>query len=275
MRIRNAALVAACVVPMAGEAQTDYFNTDRGRPLQVQDAIAIERYAFELQAAPLRWSGSNGSAVWSIEPELAYGIAPRTQLGIGIPIVHGDDHEGGGTRTSLGALHVSLLHALNTETLGMPALAISAGYAAPVGAFAPPRGYPSFGLIATRTLSFGRIHLNGDATIGSEVPAADEAWHSPRAVGLHEVSRWSLGAALDRTFPLRSMLIGAELLARQPILEGSSVQWQAGAGVRWQLDPLWALDGGLSRSFGEGGEWSLTFGAARSFGLINFIPLSR
>jgi len=272
--IRNVALVAALAAPVAAGAQTDYFNTDRGRPLHVQDAVAIERFAFELQLAPLRWSGSSGRGVWSLEPELAYGIAPRTQVGIGIPIVNGSDFDGG-TKTSLGALHFSVLHVLNAETLGLPALGISASYAAPVGAFGPPRGYPSFGLLATRTFSLGRIHLNGDATIGSEVPATDEAWDTPRAVGLDEVSRWSIGAAFDRTFPLRSMLLGAEVVARQPILEGSSVQWQAGAGLRWQHDPLWALDAGISRSFGDDGEWSLTFGAARAFGFIKLLPLGR
>ena len=73
MKIRNAALVAALAAPVVAGAQTDYFNTDRGRPLHVQDAAAIERFAFELQVAPLRWSGSNGRGVWSLEPELAYG----------------------------------------------------------------------------------------------------------------------------------------------------------------------------------------------------------
>ena len=274
IRIRKAALVAALAAPAVAGAQTDYFNTDRGRPLHVQDAVAIERFAFELQVAPLRWSGSNGRGVWSLEPELAYGIAPRTQVGIGIPIVNASDFEGG-TQTSLGALHLSVLHALNAETLGLPAIGISASYAAPVGAFGPPRGYPSFGLLATRTISFGRIHLNGDATIGSEVAATDEAWDSPRAIGLAEISKWSVAASIDRTFPLRSVLLGAEVVARQPILEGSDVQWQAGAGLRWQHDPRWALDAGITRSFGDDGEWSLTFGAARAFGFIKLLPLGR
>lgn len=274
MWIRNAALLVALAAPAVSGAQTDYFNTDRGRPLHVQDAIAIERYAFELQVAPLRWSRSSGSGLWSVEPELAYGLMARTQIGIGVPIVHANDFEGG-TRTSLGALHFSVLHALNTETLGLPALAVSAGYAAPVGAFGPPRGYPSFGLLATRTTSLGRVHLNGDFTPGGEIAADDEVLESPRVVGIDELSRWMVGTAIDRTFPLRSVLVGVELLARQPIVEGSDVQWEAAAGVRWQFDPRWSLDAGLGRSFGPGGEWSLTFGAARSFGLIQFMPLGR
>ena len=29
-------------------AQTDYYNTDRGRPVEIEDAYPTERYAFEL-----------------------------------------------------------------------------------------------------------------------------------------------------------------------------------------------------------------------------------
>lgn len=35
-------------------AQTDYYNTDAGRPVQVEDAYATERYAFEMKLAPVR-----------------------------------------------------------------------------------------------------------------------------------------------------------------------------------------------------------------------------
>ena len=272
MRIQNVALIAATAfVPAVALAQTDYFNTDRGRPLQVQDAIPIERYAFELQAAPLRWSrtaGANG--VWSLEPELAYGILPRTQLEIGVPLLHVP-----GSLTGAGALHVSVLHALNVETLGIPALAVSAGYTAPTGPFGPPNGYATFGLLATRTTSLGRLHVNADVSLVDEISATDDVWNTPRAAGLDHVSRWLVGVAGDRAFPLRSMLVGVELFARQPVFAGSEVQWTAGAGLRWQLDPWWALDAGLARSFGDEREWSLTFGAARSFGILKLFPLGR
>src|SRR5512145_2479506 len=120
MWIRYAAIFAAGVtVPIVAGAQTDYFNTDRGRPLHVQDATAIERYAFELQAAPVRWSrATDARVVWSIEPEIAYGIFARTQLEIGVPVFVTENF-GNGTRAGLGALHVSVLHALNVETLGL------------------------------------------------------------------------------------------------------------------------------------------------------------
>lgn len=270
------AVVAAILIgPVAAQAQTDYFNTDRGRPLHVQDATAIERYAFELQAAPLRWSrASDARVVWSVEPELAYGIFPRTQLEIGIPVFVTEGFEGG-SRSGAGAVHVSVLHALNAETLGLPALALNASVAIPAGNFGARRLYTTVGGIATRTMSPGRVHLNLDATLGDGIADADGRWDTARGVGLDELSRWSAGVAVDRALPLRSMLLGAEVVARRPIREGSGVSWQAAAGVRWQLDPRWALDAGLGRALGDDDEWSLTFGAARTFGLINLMPLNR
>lgn len=263
------------VIPVIGSAQTDYFNTDRGRPLHVQDATAIERYAFELQAAPLRWSrASDARVVWSVEPELAYGIFTRTQLEIGVPVFITEGFEGG-SRSGVGAVHVSALHALNVETLGLPALALSAAVSIPAGNFGARRLYTTVGGIATRTTTVGRVHLNVDATSGEGIADTDSRWDSARGAGLEELSRWSAGVAIDRALPLRSMLVGAEVVARQPLREGSSVAWQAGAGVRWQLDPRWALDAGIGRTLGDDHEWSLTFGAARAFGLINLIPLNR
>jgi hypothetical protein len=269
------ALLTLPVAPAIAGAQTDYFNTDRGRPLHVQDATPIERYAFELQAAPLRWSrASDARVVWSVEPELAYGILPRTHLEIGLPVFVTEGFEGG-SRSGVGAVHVSILHALNTETLGLPAFALNAAVSVPAGNFGARRLYTTVGAIATRTTPVGRVHLNADATSGDGIADTDSRWDNARGAGLEELSRWSAGVAIDRALPLRSMLVGAELVARQPIREGSRVAWQAAAGVRWQLDPRWALDAGLGRTLGNDREWSLTFGAARSFGLINLMPLNR
>lgn len=269
-----AAAVCTALPRFAG-AQTDYFNTDRGRPLHVQDAVTIERYAFELQAAPIRWSRMPGAqVVWSVEPELAYGIFPRTQIELGVPVFVTEGFEGG-PRSGVGAVHVSVLHALNVETLGFPALALHAAALIPAGDFGPRRAYPTVGALATRTTSFGRIHLNADGTLGRRIASDDERLSGSREAGHEDLARWQAGVAVDRALPLRSMLIGAEVVARQPLIVGTEVDWLAGAGIRWQLDPRWALDAGLARSLGEDVEWSLTLGAARSFGLIRFFPSSR
>lgn len=278
MKIRGAARAArgmSSVIPVllfapaVARAQTDYFNTDRGRPLHVQDAVAIERYAFELQAAPLRWERSSGARVrWSIEPELAYGVLPRTQLEVGLP-VYSTEGYGSGTRTGVGAVHVSVLHALNTETLGVPALALELSTAVPAGDFGPREWYTTLGALLTRTIGFGRLHLNVDATAGAE-PADDEGDLRP---GLHDLSRWTAGIAVDRAFPLRSLLAGVELVSSRALASGSDVAWRAAAGVRWQVNPYWAFDAGLGRTLDDERTWSLTIGAARNFGILRFFPV--
>ncbi|HEU0076252.1 MAG TPA: hypothetical protein VFQ76_01310, partial [Longimicrobiaceae bacterium] len=86
---RTLAGAAAALCALAGPlgAQTDYYNTDKGRPVRVEDALPVERHAFELQLAPLRLERASGGVYsWELAPEIAYGILPRTQLEVGFPL---------------------------------------------------------------------------------------------------------------------------------------------------------------------------------------------
>ena len=85
MLATSCALALALLVPAAAHGQTDYYNTDRGRPVQVEDAYVTERHAFELKLAPVRLERTNGGAYnWGLEPEIALGILPRTQVELGV-----------------------------------------------------------------------------------------------------------------------------------------------------------------------------------------------
>lgn len=282
MRMNPATAAVHCTLvslmlaaPATAAAQTDYFNTDRGRPLHVQDATPVERYAFELQAAPLRWSrSSDARVVWSVQPEIAYGIFTRTQVEVGLPLFVTEGFDGG-SGSGVGALHLSVLHALNVETLGLPALALNAAVTIPGGNFGPRQAVTTIGAIATRTIAIGRLHVNADLMLGDPIDDDDPRWSGAESAGLEELARWSAGVAIDRALPLRSLLVGAELVAHQPVHAGGAVAWQVATGVRWQLDPYWALDAGIGRTLGDEREWSLAFGAARAFSLINLIPLNR
>lgn len=242
-------------------AQTDYYNTDSGRPIRIEDAYAIERRGLELQAAPLRLERSKGGIYrWGLEPELAYGIFPRTQLEIGAPLVYVDAGLGRHT-TGLAGIDVSVLHNLNVET-SIPALAVRADVLLPAGALGPDKAYSSLTGIATKTYRWARFHVNGQYTFGSAARA-----DAPDAQPL-EVSRWLAGAAVDRTFPLRSMLVTGEVYARKPLDDGAGVEWNAGVGSRYQLTPRWAVDGGIGRRLtGDDRAWYLTAGGAFAFGL--------
>ena len=262
-----AALAAAAAAPTPASAQTDYYNTDAGRPIQIEDAYATERYAFELQLAPLRLERSTGGVYnWGVEPEVAYGILPRTHLEIGFPFVFTDvglERR----RYGLAGIDVSMLHNLNVETRTLPALAVAAEVLAPVGGLAPDEAYASAKGILTRTFGWARFHINGRYTFGDAPEPATEEAAAP------ELSRWLGGIAVDRTFPLNSMLLTGEVFARQPIHEDEDVEWNAGAGVRYQLDPYFALDAGFGKRLtGDDQSWFVTFGLARAFAIRALMP---
>lgn len=256
-------LLAFSLAPAPLAAQTDYYNTDAGRPVLIEDALPVERYAFELQLAPLRLERGRGGAYnWGVEPEVAYGIFPRTQVEVGLPLVYQD----GAMGKELGAagVEMSVLHNLNTETRTLPALALAADLVLPVGSFAPDRVYPSVKGIATRTLSWARFHVNGQYTFGA-APGEE-------SVVPTETSRWLAGVAVDRTFPIRSMLLIADFYASQPMHEDEDIELNAGAGVRYQLSPQFALDGGVGKHLNGDGGWFVTFGTAYAFAVRSLIP---
>ncbi len=266
---RRRRLVALLLVGCAGSsgAQTDYYNTDDRRPVRIEDAYAIERRGVELQAAPLRLERTTGGAYrWGLEPELAIGLLPRTQVELSLPFVVADGPSGR-SASGLAGVGVSALHTLNVETTTLPALALRGDVLLPVGGFGPGRVYPSLTAIATRTYRLARVHANAQVTAGS----------ARRASGAGELSRWLAGAAVDHTFPLRSLLVTGELYARRPFGmrdDGASagshqpVEWNAGVGTRVQLAPRWALDAGAGRRLtGDERGWYLTAGGALAFGL--------
>jgi hypothetical protein len=248
------AVVALAAMPPSLHAQTDWYNTDRGRPLRTTDALVMERHAFEFHLAPLTFSRTGGVSRWEAEPELGWGILPRTQFEVGLPLAS-DASLGGDANVAARGVHVALLHALNAETLLIPGLAVGVDAIFPAGGRRAEHTHGSVIVAATRTARLGRAHLNFTQHIGPQ----DDV----RA----DVPRWRAGLALDRPIPLRTMLVGAEVYAEEP-LAGGPLRWTAGAGLRWQLAPRLAFDAGVARiATGPERGWAFTFGHAIEFGL--------
>ena len=274
-----ATMMSLVATSARADAQTDYYNTDRGRPVQIEDAYSTERYAVELKLAPVRaeWV-PGGPSTWGVEPEIAYGLLPRTHLEIGVPILFTDAGRGS-RRSGVAGLELSLMHNFNTETHSLPALGLRADVLAPVGKFAPEQTYASFTGMMTRTFSSMRVHLNGQYTAGKEPrlvlsPSSVNTIarvtfpNEDAAIGTAEVSRWLAGMAVDKTFPLSSILLTADVFARQPIIASEDVEVLAGAGLRLQTSPTIALDFGGGRELnGDDPAWHVTFGLAYAFGL--------
>ncbi|MEO8193185.1 MAG: hypothetical protein ABI681_04995 [Gemmatimonadales bacterium] len=266
--------VGVTISAAAASAQTDFYNTDAGRPVQIEDAYATERYAFELKLAPVRLERVQGGQYnWSIEPELAYGILPRTHVEVGLPLAYSDPGNNR-SRGGVAGLDVSLFHNLNVETRTLPALGLRGDVLFPVGALGPDRTFVSLKGIATRTFVWSRFHLNGQYTFGpSPGQSTSGVGTAPASSGGTEVSRWLAGIAVDKTYPLKAMLVTADFFARQPIFEEESVDYNLGTGMRYQINPKWAVDGGLGRRLNGPDEgWFATFGTAYAFGLASLIP---
>lgn len=245
-------------IPVAAHAQTDYYNTDAGRPIRTEDAYPVERRAFELQLAPLRLERSRGAYSWGVEPEAAFGIFPRTHVELGFPIAIIDSPLSR-TTTGLAGVEISMLHNLNVET-SIPALAIVGDVLLPAGGLGPDRAYPSVKGIATKTFTWMRFHANGQYTFG-DAPIGGES-------GAAHLSRWMAGLAADKTFPLRSLLLTGEVVAEQPMDEAEELEWSAATGLRYQLNPRWAVDAGVGlRLSTEPRPWFVTVGSAFAFGL--------
>lgn len=259
--------------PATLQAQTDFYNTDAGRPITVEDAYPTERYAFELQLAPLKIERS-GAGVYSygVEPQVAYGILPRTHIEVGVPLVYVDRGTAGKTAGAAG-LDISVLHNLNAET-SIPAFGIAGDLLVPMGGLAYDKTYFSAKAIATRTLQVARFHFNGRYTFGDSPNAGSGSTlgQAPK-VGAAELSRWLLGVAVDKTFPLRAMLVTAETFVTQPMDNAKSADWNVGGGIRYQLNPQLAMDGGLGKRItGDDRSWFATFGLARAFGIRSLFP---
>jgi hypothetical protein len=260
----GAAALVAPAAPLA--AQTDYYNTDAGRPIQIEDAYPVERRAFEIQAAPVRLERARGGVYhWGIEPEIAFGILPRTQVELAAPLAF-VDAGATGRASGLAGVDLSVLYNLNVET-AIPALGVAAGVLLPAGNLGPDEAYASVKGIATRTFRWARFHVNAEYTFGSEL-AANTGSDESVGAGAVELSRWMAGVAVDRTSPLRSILVTAELFAREPLRADESAEWNVGTGLRYQFRPRWALDAGIGRRLtGDDRAWYVTFGSAYAFGL--------
>jgi len=259
-----AALLIACLAAPVLRAQVEYYDLEAGRPLRVQDAYAIERYGWDVQAGAGTASCScSCSCSYLLDIALAYGVLPRTQIEVTAPFASSPE-PAGGRMSGLEGLGFGALYNLNTETLSLPALAVGAHVTTTAGSLAPAAPLLSLEGIATRSWPGLRLHLNAAATIGPDDATASAS----------DRSRWFAGAAVDHAWPLRSLLAVAELTAERPLGAGGAVAWSAGAGARFQAAPQFVLDAAVSRRFsGDEPAWMATLGITWSFAVRALMPV--
>lgn len=264
MKYLSATAVAAVVIlrwPVSPAwAQVDYRNLDDDRPTATEDAYPIERYAFELMLPYQGERNAGGETVHAVTPELGFGILPNTQVGLKLPLAV--QSASGSSEAGIAGLRVFALYNIATETLHWPgvALRIDAGF--PVGSLAGDGGQVGLEGIATRSWGRSRIHLNGSYGLGDFA----------RASASEGIPRWSAGLAADYTFFRQSLLVIADVDARQAT-DPESATVVLSAGLRHQWTPTLVIDLGLARRLtSTGPDFALTIGLSHSFALTGLMP---
>lgn len=288
-----------CAASSAAGAQIDYRNIDSGRPVRIGDATPTELKSLELSLATARVDKlSLGRYRLQLEPRIAYGILPRTEFSMRAPVYFYERSLS--PRAGVGGLGVGGEHQLNIESLSFPSVAIAGELFVPMGPAALRNSYSIKGL-ATRTLPAMRLHLNAsygsfsfrrplageriippihgpcvfqtpDDAFGGVRAACSAAPAAPSAAGgaaelgpIVTRGQWVAGLAVDKSLPLRSMLLIADVFAQKYEGIGRPVDWTAEIGGRTQLNRGVVVDAAIGRLFtGESKAWFLNVGTTLS-----------
>ena len=253
------ALWAGAPLPLA--AQEDFRNTDRGRPLLVEDAYPIElrEWEFELGGRGRLVEGGGRSAA-GVQAGLKTGLLPNTQVGLEFETTL--EPTGRGTELGFGGVGAHVLHNLNRETWSWPAFALRAEVHGP-GSANIGRDDWSLELtgLATRSIGRLRLHANGGRRFGTEGTGRDA---------------WRAGLAADYPIGLFSRLVMADVFVEVPEEAGRTRMWLE-LGSRWQLTNSSVLDLGLATRLDE---WEagranaeLTLGVSLAFGIPGLTPV--
>ena len=242
-------------------AQTDYRNLDLDRPVAVEAAYPLERYALEWLVSWRYARLDTGRGQHLLAPELAYGLVRGTEIGIEAPLAA--TTQTGTTDLGLAGLRAFALYNLTAERRTLPGAALRLDATAPVGAQGGRGGAVMVQALATRSIGRNRLHLNaGLALAQAEEPAAAGA-----------IPRWRAGLAADRTLIRTSTLLVAAVTAEQET-RGADLVVAAAAGFRRQLAPALVLDAGISWAFGPGvrPRPAVTLGLSHAFAIAALMP---
>lgn len=232
-RVLGIALTAALAAVAA--AQTDHDNIDARRPLRFEDAEPIAYrsrafdYGFGLNFPRRRTVGLDGSI------EYFSGIAPNSQLEVGISPLLGGRSDSRSTAGAIGEFDVAYFYSFRQELRNTPALAAKVEASFP-GVSGENPVYRLRG-IASRTVNrYDRVHLNLDADFEPS--------------GGSDVTKARLGAILGYTHPLgyprEFNTTGLAELAIVPgTRSGEGYGLSLGAGLRRQISPRAVLDFGV------------------------------
>jgi hypothetical protein len=250
-------LVSSSTLPALARAQADYRNLSSGRPITIEDAQPVEYRAIEFEFGLLRFAREHrGEWLFSLEPEFKLGLFKNTQVGYATHLVAQREPANTVFAASDSVFH--LLYNLNQETRRLPAISIRPELAIRTGGLGARHEHGGLKLLVSKTVRANRFHFNGGCTFGDTESSGR---------GGELVSRCIVGAAYERTLPLRFMVLLVDVTARKPI-DGGKTQVLFEAGARIQLNPAWVLDAGISTGQlrpSVGPDVAFTIGLTRAF----------
>jgi len=259
------ALALGALAGRPAAAQIDYRNLDDDRPVRVEDAYPVERYAFELLVPYSYARDRTGAVIQASVLELEYGAFRNAQIGLKAPLA-GVRASGATTTWGLSGLRAFALYNFNTEGLLLPAVALRIDATFPVGSLGGDETQVSLKGIVTRSWGPTRLHLNGAVRLGRDAPG-------PVVEGIEQ---WWYGAALDRTLFRRSVLLVGEVYATREV-GAVPVEVNASLGFRWQWRPTAVIDLGVARRLREGlgPDYAVTVGISNAFAIAGLMPRGR
>ena len=163
------------------EGQSSYRNLDGGRPVRVEDAVVTERYALDVDLFNIRYdelSDLRSRLLW--EPEVSYGILPRTEMWLRLPVFYRERTSV--PRGGLAGLGFGAMYQLNLESQLLPTAALATEFFKPAGANASPMSY-SLRALLTRSFSPGRLHVNASSATYAVTPTASLVITCPPGLG--------------------------------------------------------------------------------------------
>lgn len=120
-----ALLLIICSVPAIA---SDHMNLEENLPTELEDAYPIKFRSREIQGAIRYTEEGTGASRWLYQPVLEMGILPNTQLNIA-----GTLYSGNADRTGSGDISTAVLYNFNTESVWVPAAALSVKAVFPSG----------------------------------------------------------------------------------------------------------------------------------------------
>ncbi len=228
-------ILAVPLLTSSPSPAADHRNLEEDNPITMEDAFVIAYRSFEQQPVFRYEYGGKRGEVFTLEPELKWGLMKNTQLEIAAPFFIGS-----GEREGSGNVRVEGLYNFNLETSYIPAMALRFGLEFPSGKNASGVDSTVRGIV-TRGFARGRAHVNAGVTNIGDPGPRERAYIYQVVVGADHPADFGL---LPIAIGLDNLMMVDLVVQRAAQTDGDPLVL-AEAGLRHQVNPWTLLTFGL------------------------------